>query len=91
MCSSLMLIALPYMNTSLAIVLVPWAGWLRSGTCWAGLRILSALGEASEGQGGILQPSLASHSGSGHLGGCPSAPPTLHPPSPDARTGPPAS
>lgn len=47
---------------------------LSFGPHWDGLRNLSALGEAFKRPGGILQPGLASHSGSGHLGRCPNLP-----------------
>lgn len=63
------------MNTFLAIVLVPGAdlGSVLDHTEMASLN-LSALGEAFKRPGGILQPGLASHSGSGHLGRCPNLP-----------------
>lgn len=70
----LMLIALPYEHI-LGYCPGPW-GWFRLsfGPHWGGLWNLAALGEAFKRPGGMLQPSLASHSGSGHLGRCPNLP-----------------
>ena len=69
-----MIIALPHEH-SLGYCPAP-RGWFRLsfGPCWARLQSLSALGEALKGPRGILRPSLASHSGSGHLGGCSNRP-----------------
>ena len=70
----LMVIALPYEHISW---LLSWSPGLTQAQFWTSLSWLPdrlSLGGAFKGPGAVLWPSLASHSDSEHLGGCPNFP-----------------